>query len=230
MPDAQAPTPVAPPRDENALAFARNRRRERTRTGLAAIASLLGILYALAFAVGRSGDDRDAAGAASARIELLPAADTGGAPLGAGATPVSVAGAINITTIEGSAPNLYGGSRTPRCGLPSEARLTEVILQRDTRVTAFRGGVAPVQAVLQAGSAILVDDYGVPRVRCGGVIPLGPARPVTSSPTYTGAAWAGFDPAALTVVVAAGRVDTFTLVNLDGPGTEPIRRRSGERP
>jgi hypothetical protein len=40
-----------------------------------------------------------------------------------------------------------------------------VILQRDTRVTnhGFRNGRAtPTQSILQAGTAVLVDEYGVP--------------------------------------------------------------------
>jgi hypothetical protein len=212
------------------MAWARNRRRERTRTGLAAIFGLLGILYALVFTVGRSGNGETAF--ASGRIELLRAADGGGAAPGAGATRMSFAGSLSITSVAGSTPNLFGGSRASRCNagqLPG-ALLTEVVLLRDTRVTGVRSGLAPFQAVLERGSAVLVDESGVPRLRCAGLIPLRPPLPASSTPDFVGVAWPGFNPAALTVVVAVTRVDAFSLVNLDGSGLEPIRRAPGERP
>ncbi len=59
---------------------------------------------------------------------------------------------------------------------------TSMVLTVDTRVTnhAYRGGVARgFQATLEAGTAVLVDDAGVPRVRCACGNPLAPAQPVT---------------------------------------------------
>jgi hypothetical protein len=58
------------------------------------------------------------------------------------------------------------------------AKLHPVTLTRDTQVTnhAFRNGRAvPFQAILQAGTAVLVDKYGTPVVRCFCGNPLGPA-------------------------------------------------------
>jgi hypothetical protein len=58
------------------------------------------------------------------------------------------------------------------------AKLHPVTLTRDTQVTnhAYRNGQAiPFQAILQAGTAVLVDEYGVPVVRCYCGNPLGPA-------------------------------------------------------
>jgi hypothetical protein len=58
------------------------------------------------------------------------------------------------------------------------AKLHPVTLTRDTQVTnhAFTNGQAvPFQAILQAGTAVLVDKYGVPVVRCYCGNPLGPA-------------------------------------------------------
>ncbi len=58
------------------------------------------------------------------------------------------------------------------------AKLHPVTLTRDTQVTnhAFKNGRAePFQAILQAGTAVLVDKYGVPVVRCFCGNPLGPA-------------------------------------------------------
>ena len=58
------------------------------------------------------------------------------------------------------------------------AKLHPVTLTRDTQVTnhAFKNGRAvPFQAILQAGTAVLVDKYGVPVVRCFCGNPLAPA-------------------------------------------------------
>jgi hypothetical protein len=57
-------------------------------------------------------------------------------------------------------------------------KLHPVTLTRDTQVTnhAYTNGQAvPFQAILQAGTAVLVDEYGVPVVRCYCGNPLGPA-------------------------------------------------------
>jgi hypothetical protein len=105
--------------------------------------------------------------------------------------------------------------------------LTPVRLRADTRLTAHRnsGGEArPYAATLQAGTAVLVDDRGRPRVRCADGAPLGDARPV-DGPIYSGG-WAGFDPAAVIEIrPAAGRVAEFGLV--DAAGEEPFRRPAG---
>jgi hypothetical protein len=58
------------------------------------------------------------------------------------------------------------------------AKLHPVTLTRDTQVTnhAYRNGRAvPFQAILQAGTAVLVDEYGTPVVRCFCGNPLKPA-------------------------------------------------------
>ncbi|ORM34398.1 DUF6777 domain-containing protein [Williamsia sp. 1135] len=55
--------------------------------------------------------------------------------------------------------------------------LTPVVLTHDTWVTnySYENGVAtPFQSVLQAGTAVLVDSYGIPRVRCACGNPLSP--------------------------------------------------------
>jgi hypothetical protein len=104
--------------------------------------------------------------------------------------------------------------------------LTPVQLRADTRVTAHRFAgdqVLPVQATLQAGSAVLVDARGIPRVRCAGAIPLGPPR-ATDEPEHLDPRWPGFDPAALvTVTPAPAGVREFGLVS-DG---QPFRRPAG---
>jgi hypothetical protein len=58
------------------------------------------------------------------------------------------------------------------------AKLHPVTLTQDTQVTnhSFTNGQAvPFQAILAAGTAVLVDEYGVPVVRCYCGNPLGPA-------------------------------------------------------
>ncbi|MFB6888501.1 DUF6777 domain-containing protein [Kitasatospora sp. NPDC056327] len=95
--------------------------------------------------------------------------------------------------------------------------LTSAYLRVDTRVTnhSYKGGAAVAyQSVLQAGTAVLVDAQGVPRVRCSCGNPLKPPT-LVSDAKYTGKAWSGFQPTTLVVVVAAPRpVTEIVLVNI----------------
>lgn len=81
--------------------------------------------------------------------------------------------------------------------------LTPIVLVSDTMVTnhGFEGGVAtPLQSVLQRGTAVLVDQYGVPRVKCYCGNPLlAPNTP--AEPKFEGKTWEGFDPTKVVVVV-----------------------------
>ena len=76
--------------------------------------------------------------------------------------------------------------------------LTPVVLIADTWVTEARfKGAQPVpeQVVLQAGTAVLIDQAGVPRTHCATGNPLAPPANidlVTLSPT--GEPWPGFSP------------------------------------
>lgn len=82
--------------------------------------------------------------------------------------------------------------------------LRPVVLSRDTRVTnhGYRNGAATAfQAVLQRGTAVLVDDTGTPRVRCKCGNPLGPPKAIT--PIVVGEPWPDFDADALISVVPA---------------------------
>lgn len=75
------------------------------------------------------------------------------------------------------------------------AGLTPVVVIMDTRVTDhhYRNGRAtPDQVVLEAGTAVLLDRYGVPRVRCATGDPLRPPAAVTRNVAYTGQSWRGF--------------------------------------
>lgn len=93
--------------------------------------------------------------------------------------------------------------------------LTPLVLRLDTVVTnhGFSGGQATsYPAVLQAGTAVLVDRYGAPVTKCFCGNPLTPPQAFTHV-TYVGPRWSAFRPAALTVVERTRRpMASFTLV------------------
>ena len=99
--------------------------------------------------------------------------------------------------------------------------LTPVVLRYDTRVTNHgyvNGRANPYQAVLQAGTGVLVDRYGVPRARCYCGNPLAPAV-AQSTPHYTGETWPAFNPGTIVVVVPPGTpVTILTLADPSGNG------------
>jgi hypothetical protein len=113
--------------------------------------------------------------------------------------------------------------------IPSYVRgLTPVVLTRDTRVTNHgyaNGRATPRQSVLQAGTAVLVDQYGIPRAKCGCGNPLAPPVPTTATPKYVGVAWPGFSTTNVTVIVRNVTVNNFVLVDLDTGAT--FRRPAG---
>ncbi|WP_206301512.1 DUF6777 domain-containing protein [Streptomyces sp. V2] len=97
--------------------------------------------------------------------------------------------------------------------VPSYLRsLTPVQLRSDTRVTnhGFRDGAATsYQSVLQTGTAVLVDGYGVPRVRCACGNPLTRAQAQSGAPRPTGDSWPAYRSS--NVVVVAPSV---TVINI----------------
>ncbi|MFF7312095.1 DUF6777 domain-containing protein [Streptomyces sp. NPDC008137] len=97
-------------------------------------------------------------------------------------------------------------------------RLTPVVLRADTRVTnhGFRAGRAGgYQSVLQAGTAVLVDDRGVPRVRCACGNPLRPPVATRGTPRGRGSPWPGYRPEEVIVVTPAPQVITdFTIIDV----------------
>lgn len=105
-------------------------------------------------------------------------------------------------------------------------RLTSVFLQRDTRVTleGFAGGTTvPRQSVLQIGTAVLVDNQGVPRVRCTSGSPLAPPQP--APPKFSGPPWAGFDPTQLQAITPGPATDR--IVFRDVTSGEAVTRPAG---
>ena len=95
--------------------------------------------------------------------------------------------------------------------------LTPVVTRVDTRVTDFglRAGRAVASpAILQAGTAVLVDGGGVPRVRCASGNPLGAPQPVATTPRYRGTPWPRFAPTTVIVVDRAPVLPAIILVDL----------------
>lgn len=114
-----------------------------------------------------------------------------------------------------------------RSQIPSYVEsLTPLVLSRDTAVTnhGFRGGRAtPFQAVLQAGTAVLVDNRGVPRVKCNCGNPLAEPSSLDPGSRFTGTAWSGFSPDEVVVVQAApSPLESIEVTDLENG--EPITK------
>ncbi|MFJ5775607.1 DUF6777 domain-containing protein [Streptomyces sp. NPDC093094] len=114
--------------------------------------------------------------------------------------------------------------------LPGYLRgLTPVVLRADTRVGnhGYKDGRATgYQAVLQAGTAVLVDTRGVPRVRCACGNPLLPPAGSGPAAVTEGTSWSGYRPAEVVVVTPAPRAVTgITIVDI--AGRTWIERRCG---
>jgi hypothetical protein len=91
------------------------------------------------------------------------------------------------------------------------SRLTAVLLRTDTRVTNHgyvNGAADPIQAVLEAGTAVFVNKYGEPVVKCYCGNPLTPPVLYTT-PFYTGPLWTGFSTTHITIIN-----QTTTIINV----------------
>ena len=98
-----------------------------------------------------------------------------------------------------------------------------------TRVTNHgfdNGNATPVQSVLEAGTAVLVDHFGVPRVKCYCGNPLVEPEPVKTDPSYRGPQWQGFQPSVVQVVTPAPQPVTVIVV-VDVKTGEPFGRPVG---
>ncbi len=114
------------------------------------------------------------------------------------------------------------------------SKLTSVILRSDTSVTnhGFSDGQATTfQSVLQAGTAVLVNDYGLPVVKCYCGNPL-TAAPVDPGPvTYRGPTWSGWKPGNVTVIEVNTTVITnITVINIvnNQPFDRPVGTDGGQ--
>lgn len=103
-----------------------------------------------------------------------------------------------------------------RADVPEYLRgLTPVVLRADTRVTnhGYRDGSATsFQSVLQSGTAVLVDDRGLPRVRCACGNPLKPPAALPHTPRPNGRAWNGYEASRVVVVTPAPRPVTHIVI------------------
>ncbi|MEU9173524.1 DUF6777 domain-containing protein [Streptomyces sp. NPDC048420] len=116
-------------------------------------------------------------------------------------------------------------------GVPAYLRsLTPLQLRMDTRVTnhGYRDGAATsYQAVLQAGTAVLVDDHGVPRTRCACGNPLTPPVAQQTTPKRTGDTWSSYRPS--NVVVVAPSVTVINVFVIYDPDRDAwIGRHRGD--
>ncbi|MFF3638285.1 DUF6777 domain-containing protein [Streptomyces sp. NPDC002250] len=116
-------------------------------------------------------------------------------------------------------------------GVPAFLRsLTPVTLRADTRVTnhGYRDGRATgFQAVLQAGTAVLVDGHGVPRARCACGNPLTPPVAQRGAVRLTGDRWPSYRPSDVVVVTPApAAVKAFVIY--DARSGDWFRREPGD--
>lgn len=98
-------------------------------------------------------------------------------------------------------------------------RLVPLLLSRDTRVTNHGyvdGEAEPRQSVLEAGTAVLVDGLGVPRVRCECGNPLSEPQALDDH-EVVGTAWPGYEAAeAITVTPASAPLGAIKVQTPDG--------------
>lgn len=94
---------------------------------------------------------------------------------------------------------------------------TQLILRSDTRVTNHgweNGQITAFQSVLQSGTAVLVNNYGMPTVKCYCGNPL-TAPSNSSRVTYKGPTWKGWNPQSITIIEQNVTViNDFTVVNV----------------
>lgn len=113
------------------------------------------------------------------------------------------------------------------------ASLTPVVLTVDTLVTNHgfsKGKATPRQSVLQAGTAVMVDDRGTPRVRCSCGNPLAPpAASALSGAELEGTQWSGYEPSAVATVQPGEATATLTLTDLrtGEPFEQPVGTATG---
>lgn len=109
---------------------------------------------------------------------------------------------------------------------PAEVRsvvvsMTPVVLTTDTAVTNHTygsDGATAYSSVLQAGTPVLVDDHGVPRVQCSCGNPLLPPGD-SDSDTFEGDPWESFDPdTVVRIDPTEDRVDQLETIEFDGGG------------
>ena len=133
-----------------------------------------------------------------------PNSEPGTIPSVDASEPGVFGGTMNQTTCDAEGLITFLGQDPDRAGawagvvkiaaddIPAFIRdLTPVLLRADTRVTDHRyvdGSVAPRQAVLEQGTAVLVNKFGEPTVRCYSGNPLLAPIATPVAPRYVGPA------------------------------------------
>lgn len=106
--------------------------------------------------------------------------------------------------------------------------LTPVLLRSDTAVTNHgysEGRATVVSSVLQSGTAVFVDRYGSPVVRCACGNPL-TAPTLVTAPVYVGPTWVSFNQTSITIVQnTTNVVNDYTIV--DPWQNRPFTRTTG---
>ena len=101
-------------------------------------------------------------------------------------------------------------------GLAAYVRtLTPVVLTTDTFVTNHgyaHGHATSLQSVLEAGTAVMVDASGTPRVKCNCGNPLTPPEPIAVTDAR-GTPWPEYTATAVIVIKPGPPTGTLTLIN-----------------
>lgn len=106
--------------------------------------------------------------------------------------------------------------------------LTPVLLRIDLRVTNYTlvdGQTVARQSILQAGTAVLVDSYGVPRFRSLSGSPLTLPTALSHTPKFTGTPWTGFESTRIGAVSPGASLTVIILIDT-GTG-RPFERPVG---
>ncbi|MFF2183674.1 DUF6777 domain-containing protein [Streptomyces sp. NPDC058155] len=144
-------------------------------------------------------------------------------------TSCDVGAQVRLLTADPAKATAFArGAGVSGAAVPNFLRgLTPVVLRADVRVTShsYRNGAAAAhQAVLQSGTAVLVDDRGLPRVRCAGGNPLRPAVAPRADVVRQGTPWSGYRPDRVVVVNRSTRVLSALVIVADNAW---IERRTG---
>jgi hypothetical protein len=111
--------------------------------------------------------------------------------------------------------------------------LTPLVLTRDTRVTNHGyedGRAVPLQSVLQAGTAVLVDAWGVPRVRCACGNPLAAPEAIKGTVRYVGTRWKWFSASTTINVVQHVEIISIFIVRDPEDPDDAISQPAGAEP
>ncbi|MFE2282893.1 DUF6777 domain-containing protein [Streptomyces sp. NPDC059443] len=137
----------------------------------------------------------------------------------------------SLTADDAKARAFAAASRVDQAKIPEFLRgLTPVVLRADTRVTNHGfvdGDPSAFQSVLQAGTAVLVDDHGMPRVRCACGNPLLAPRTAKGAPVLKGDPWTGYQPNQVVVIEPTAQViNNLVIVNI--ADNTWIERKTGD--